>query len=492
MSSEKLPDGMDKVWERVQVKLRALVGDKIYNSWFTGMKLERVTGDSFVVSLPTRFLRNWIRSHYLEKILMLVQMEAPSVRKVDLFVRSCGRPLAPASEADMAAAPSEAAPAPEHNSARPSRPAETSGGMSWRHILRQGNGEGCNATMTFTSFVAGPSNAMALAAAQNAARRDPDSQRTNPLYLHGAVGLGKTHLLNAIANEIRLSSDNVSVLFLSAERFMFSFVAALRSRDILAFKNHLRETDVLLIDDMQFLKGPAVQQEFFHTFNELVDARRQVVIAGDLPPMELGQLDKRMQSRLGGGLVVKIGALDRTHCKAMLNRKIEDIQANRPGFAVPPETVDMIVGRINRNGRQIEGAINRLVAQWELNNKSLNAETASAAVRDLLFARSPESVRISDIYKAVGEEFNISKADLISSRRHRSIARPRQIAMFLAKEMTTRSLPEIGRSFGGKDHTTVLYAIRRIRALQEEDPKLKQIIMDLRNHLESLHNDPDK
>lgn len=474
-------------WERVRTRLRAQVGEKVYSSWFTGMKVERLEAGSLVLSLPTRFLCNWIRSHYLEKILLLWQEEQPEIRQIDVFARQYGRTAAGQAAARNVARAAQGARqlvgagAPVPTPAAESQPVREV--ANWRQILMQGQG-GANSNMTFEGFISSHSNEISCTAARRAVEYVPgQTNHYNPLYIHGGVGVGKTHLLNAIAVEICRRSPDLNVLFLSAERFMFSFVAALRSKDILEFKNALRAVDVLLIDDMQFLQGATVQREFCHTFNDLIDTRRQVVVAGDLPPGDLDKLDSRMRSRLAGGLVTHIDAPDFTQRKSILERKIAELQQTKPDFTLPADTIEFVARRITGSGRDMVGALNRMVAMWDFASGTITPELAARAIRDLLPGQSAEQVSIADIHKAVIDHFKISKAELLSSRRHQSIARPRQIAMFLAKELTTRSLPEIGRRFGGKDHTTVLYAVRRIKTLMKEDTDLTRTVAILRQSL---------
>lgn len=472
-------------WDRVRTKLRAQVGEKVYSSWFTRMKVERFDGGILVLSLPTRFLCNWIRSHYLERILILWQAEQPDVRQIELFVRQYGRP-GNARPANLQTSSAQASQARALQPSEISLPSDQRPGRevaNWRQILMQGQG-GVNPSMTFDGFISSRSNEISFTAAKRAVEYTPGQTNSyNPLYIHGGVGVGKTHLLNAIAVEICRRSPDLNVLFLSAERFMFSFVAALRSKDILEFKNALRAVDVLLIDDMQFLQGATVQREFCHTFNDLIDARRQVVVAGDLPPSDLDKLDSRMRSRLAGGLVTQIETPDFMQRKSILERKILELRKSKPDFILPEDTVEFVARRIAGSGRDMVGALNRMVAMWDFAPGDITPELAARAIRDLLPGQVPEQISIADIHKVVIDHFKISKAELLSTRRHQSIARPRQIAMFLAKELTTRSLPEIGRRFGGKDHTTVLYAVRRIKTLMKDDTDLTRTVSILRQSL---------
>ena len=469
---------LDGKWKRVQARLRASVGEKVYSSWFTRLKVERIEGNTLILSLPTRFLCNWIESHYLDRLNALWREEVEQISHIELFVRQYGHSREQKAKKGAGASPAN------QTSDVDQAASKTIQDGSWRAILKQGNGNGFNRDMTFATYVVGESNELSCIAAKRAVTDGRSGALGfNPLYIHGSVGVGKTHLLNAIAGEIYKQAPDLNVLFLSAERFMFSFVAALKLRDTLAFKSYLREVDVLLIDDMQFLRGPTVQREFCHTFNELVDARRQVVVAGDLPPSELNRLDTRMRSRLTGGLVTHIANPDYAQRKAILEEKIREMRVLKPDFGLPEETVAFIARRIEGSGREMVGALNRLAAMWDLAQGHITPELAARAVRDMVAGQSPEQVRIDDIHRAVIDHFKITRAELLSTRRHRSIARPRQIAMFLAKELTTRSLPEIGRRFGGKDHTTVLYAVRRIKTLMKDDSELVRVVETLKRSL---------
>jgi chromosomal replication initiator protein len=294
----------------------------------------------------------------------------------------------------------------------------------------------------------------------------------NPLFIHSSSGLGKTHLLNAIAWAIRERFTQRSVLYITAERFMYHFMAALKARDTLTFKDHFQTTDVLLIDDFQFLQGKTMQQEFCHTFNSLVDSRRQVIVAADVPPAQLESIDQRMRSRFAGGLVVDIEYPDLDLRRAILAKRLTDMQRRNPAAQVPEDVLEYIANRITGGGRELEGALVRVVARQEVNRGPLSIDQAALALRDL--AQNPElvRVRIDDILQIVGRHYNISRADLLSPRRARSIVRPRQIGMYLAKKLTPRSLPEIGKRFGGRDHSTVLHAVRKIDELMKADERL--------------------
>jgi chromosomal replication initiator protein len=338
--------------------------------------------------------------------------------------------------------------------------------------------------LTFESFVVGRSNTLAHAAARQVAQgRRGDAVMFNPLYIHAGVGLGKTHLLQSLAWAGNTSAER-KVLYLTAERFMYGFVAALRAQNALAFKEALRAIDVLVIDDLQFLQGKATQVEFCHTLNTLIDAGRQVVIAADRPPSELESLDERVRSRLAGGLVVEMGTLGEDLRLEILKSRVAAARHHHPGFDVPPSVLMFIAKTVTHNGRDLEGALNRLLAHSKLTGQPITLEMAEREVRDLIRPQEPKRVKIEEIQRIVARQYNVSRADLLSSRRTANVVRPRQVAMYLAKTLTLRSLPEIGRRFGGRDHTTVLHAVRKIENLVNNDTALAEEIELLKRQLQ--------
>ncbi|HQS11217.1 MAG TPA: chromosomal replication initiator protein DnaA, partial [Xanthobacteraceae bacterium] len=303
----------------------------------------------------------------------------------------------------------------------------------------------------------------------------------NPLYLHAAVGLGKTHLLQAVA--WAGASRGRRVVYLTAERFMYGFVAALKTHAAIAFKDALRSIDTLVIDDLQFLTGKNMQQEFCHTLNALMDAGRQVVVAADRPPSELDALDDRVRSRLAGGLVVELGQLEEDLRLQILKTRSSALAEQHRGFSVPANVLELLARTVGQSGRDLDGALNKLLAFNKLTGEPVTMEMAENAVRDLVRPCDPKRVRVDEILRVVAKHYNVSRADLLSQRRTANVVKPRQIAMYLAKTLTLRSLPEIGRRFGGRDHTTVLHAVRKIdgliatdRALAEEIEALKKLV----------------
>jgi chromosomal replication initiator protein len=465
-------------WQRIKDRLRFELGDDVFSSWFGRMECEGADDGAIRLSVPTRFLRKWIQSHYADKVLAQWQAEDPSVGRLELSVRSATiRPAVPRLKLpDMPALPREARDSTSLNGdARTSVPF-----VSMHDAL---GGSPLDPRLTFDSFVVGRSNTLAHAAAkQIAISRRGDPLMFNPLYIHAAVGLGKTHLLQAIT----WAGNNADrkVLYLTAERFMYGFVSALKSQTTLAFKEALRAIDVLVIDDLQFLQGRSTQHEFCHTINALIDAGRQVVIASDRPPADLESLDDRVRSRLAGGLVVEIGSLGEELRLEILKSRIAAARLHHPGFEVPAPVLGFIAKSVTHNGRDLEGAVNRLLAHSKLTGQPVTLEMAEHEMRDLIRPAEPKRVRIEDIQRVVARQYNVSRADLLSSRRTANVVRPRQVAMYLAKVLTLRSLPEIGRRFGGRDHTTVLHAVRKIEALSGNDTALAEEIEALKRQLQ--------
>ena len=467
-------------WLRVKERLRAEVGEDIYNSWFARMDLERIESDTAYLSVPTRFLKSWIQSHYMDRVLACWRSEQPEVQKVEVSVRTAvirtapPKPKAPeivesgrdVRIARLDIADLRAAYAP----------------VSTGHDAL--GGSPLDLRLTFDTFVVGRSNTLAHAAAkQVAVARRGEPVMFNPLYIHAGVGLGKTHLLQAITWTGNNGAER-KVLYLTAEKFMYGFVSALRTQTALAFKEALRGIDVLVIDDLQFLQGKSTQAEFCHTLNALIDAGRQVVIAADRAPTDLDSLDDRVRSRLAGGLVVEMGALGEELRLEILKTRVAAARHYHPGFDVPAPVLAYIAKSVTHNGRDLEGAVNRLLAHNKLTGQPVTMEMAEREVRDLIRPQEPKRVKIEDIQRIVARQYNVSRADLLSSRRTANVVRPRQVAMYLAKTLTLRSLPEIGRRFGGRDHTTVLHAVRKIEGLVGNDAMLADEIEVLKRQLQ--------
>lgn len=475
-------DSLTEAWERVRRRLRAELGEDVFSSWFGRLEIASFIEGVAYLTVPTRFLKSWLEAHYAERLRVNCMAELPECNGVMLSVRQVARDASAAPRVDVALRGRPAAavsPVP----AEAGKPA----GVPAAQASESETVDACGATldrrMSFQSFVVGKSNQLAFAAAERIAAAPAGQSPYNPLYLHAGVGLGKTHLLQAIAQEARNQGKRVA--YFTADRFMYGFVAALKSQTALAFKEKLRGIDLLIVDDVQFIQGKSIQQEFGHTINALLDAGKQIVVAGDRLAGELEALDERIRSRLGGGLVVEVGELDEALRAKILASRLEALQSAHPAFQVSPDVVAYVSRVVATNGRDLDGAANRLLAHATLSGQLVTLETAEAAIRDLVRTREPRRVKIEDIQKLVATRYNVSRADILSERRTAAVVKPRQIAMYLSKALTPRSLPEIGRRFGGRDHTTVLHAVRKIekaisedRSLHEEVDLLKRMLQE--------------
>jgi chromosomal replication initiator protein len=463
-------------WLKIQARLRAELGDDLFNSWFGRMDVEQMADGHLTVSVPTRFLKSWIESHYVTKLHKIAESELGKLLAVHVRVRQQGNQLAAANRNVPHV------PRPTMSPERPvGGPSALLPLIDKPQVLDEGQ--------TFESFMIGPSNQLAHAAALRVAQAHAGTTLSfNPLYIHAAAGLGKSHLLNAVAHRVKALNNNRRVLMLTAERFMYGFIQAIRSRDTLSFKDQFGAVDVLLIDDFQFLQGKAIQQEFCHAFNALVDQRRQVVIAADVPPAQLDAIDSRMRSRMMGGLVIDIEAPDEELRRKIVKSRHEQMLARDASQAVVPEVLDLIAERTQGGGRELEGALNRIVAYQQFNNTPVTLDLASVVLRDASANGSmdPGRIKIDDILRIVGRHYNVAKADLLSPRRSRTVVVPRQVGMYLAKKLTSRSLPEIGRRFGGRDHSTVLHAVRKIDEQVRSDEKLAKDVALLMRLMEQV------
>jgi len=421
-----------------------------------------------VISAPSRFTREWVVSRYADRIRALWRGEDPSIRSVRIDV-----PDAATAKSDPPAVEGkgqdEAAPAP---AAALPKPVPAAGEDD---IL----GGVLDPRFTFENFVVGRANEFAYAAARRLA--EAETVPFNPLFVHGGVGLGKTHLMHAIAWHIRAREPGRRVVYLSAEKFMYKFIRALRFQDTMSFKDELRSADVLMIDDVQFIGGKgSTQEEFFHTFNALVDQNRQLVISGDRSPSDLDGMEERLRSRLGWGLVADVHPTDYELRLGILHAKLDLMKSSD----VPPKVIEFLARRITSNVRELEGALTRIVAHATLVGRPVTLETTQELLQDVLRAHD-RRISIDEIQKRVAAHFNIRLSDMHSARRARAVARPRQVAMYLAKQLTPRSLPEIGRKFGGRDHTTVMHAVKKVEQLCETDASFAEDVALLRRVLAS-------
>ena len=448
-------------WQRIKERLRVEYGESAFRSWLAPVLCHRPAQQRVELRVPSRFVRDWIANHYADRIRDLWVQESPEVASIDIVVGESN--ASQPDGLDDAAKPT--APAlPPTPSASPARPldGEAGAGDGQRAVMAHDDRAGLDPRFTFDTFVGGKSNELALAAARRVA--DCDDVPFNPLFLYGGVGLGKTHLMHAIAHQIRHRRPDNAILYMSAEKFMYEFVRAIRFKDTMAFKQQFRSVDVLMIDDVQFISGKdSTQEEFFHTFNALVDQNRQVVISADKSPSDLDGMEERLRSRLGWGLVADIHPTSYE-----LRLGILDAKADQLTVEIPRKVMEFLAHRITSNVRELEGALNRLVAHAQLVGRKVTIESAQDLLRDLLRAND-RRVTVDEIQKRVAEHYNIRVAEMYSERRARSVARPRQLAMYLTKRLTEKSLPDIGRKFGGRDHTTVMHAIRKVEELIVSD-----------------------
>ncbi|WP_308311302.1 chromosomal replication initiator protein DnaA [Shinella sp. CPCC 101442] len=469
----------DAIFERVSTRLKAQVGPDVFASWFGRLKIHSVSKSVVRLSVPTTFLKSWINNRYLDLITSLFQQEDAEILKVEILVRTATRGVRPGSLDEAVAEPvpqaqprrSAGGPQPIANAIASITPAAQPRVQHTGPLF----GSPLDQRYTFDAFVEGTSNRVALAAARTIAEAGAGAVRFNPLFVHSSVGLGKTHLLQAIALGALSSARNPRVVYLTAEYFMWRFATAIRDNDALSLKETLRNIDLLIIDDMQFLQGNSIQNEFCHLLNMLLDSAKQVVVAADRAPWELESLDPRVRSRLQGGVAIEMEAPDYEMRLEILKRRLAVAQREDGSLDIPVEILSHVARNITASGRELEGAFNQLLFRRSF-EPNLTIERVDELLGHLVAAGEPRRVRIEDIQRVVAKHYNVSRQELVSNRRTRVIVKPRQIAMYLSKTLTPRSFPEIGRRFGGRDHTTVLHAVRKIEDLISGDTKLSHEI----------------
>jgi chromosomal replication initiator protein len=476
------PIAANELFQRVRARLKAAVGEDVFNSWFARLELEEIVDDLAHLSVPTRFLCSWVQSNYAEKILDAFRAESAVLARLHFTVRVNGQARPRLQHAEPAPEPVEtpaiaSTPAAPRSMREPmaANPAPRGDALS---------GSAIDPKMTFDNFVVGSSNEMALQVAKQVAHAVQNNTVSfNPVYIHSSVGLGKSHLLNAIAWAAGANDPSKNIVYLTADHFMYHFITAVQRQSALGFKEWLRRVDLLLIDDMQFLQGKSAT-EFGHTLGTLLTGAKQVVVAGDAPPRDLEMLDERVRSRLSGGLVVPINAFDLDLRRAIVTRRAEQAVARFSDAHFAPAVLDYVARVVVSHGRDLDGAVNRLLAANQLTKEPITVALAERTLADLVRQRDARRVRIEDILRIVSRHYKVPRNDLLSSRRSRDVVRPRQIAMYLAKALTSRSLPEIGRRFGGRDHTTVLHSVRKVEQMIKDDGELAQEIELLKRMLE--------
>ena len=462
MSTEKDDQLLQTQWYRVSSRLKAEIDEAAFENWVKPISVWSKRGSETRIAVPSRFMRDWVIANYLDRIRELWGAEDSKVQSVEVVVQPKGKVEAAAKRSEL----------PQRGTAVASPPMVVNGLDAHGHISAP-----LDSRFTFSKFVVGKPNEFAYAAARRVA--EASTVPFNPLFLYGGVGLGKTHLMHGIAWEILERGPSRTVVYLSAEKFMYQFVRALREQNTVDFKEQFRSVDVLMIDDLQFIGGrDATQEEFFHTFNALVDQGRQIILSADKSPSDLEGVEERLKSRLNCGLVADIHATTYELRLAILESKAEQMQISAPG-----KVLEFLAHKITSNVRELEGALNRVAAHTQLIGGDISLETTQEVLHDLLRAND-RRVTIEEIQKRVAEHFNIRVSDMHSARRARSVARPRQVAMYLAKQLTSRSLPEIGRKFGGRDHTTVMHAVRKVDELRDHDNSFAEDVELLRRMLE--------
>ena len=447
----------DKIWTKLKISLKKSVGENSYNNWLSPINFSHVEEDMAVLTVPTNFLGNYVSQNFGELITAQISSKNNKISRIRFEVDTSSNSL---------------------GVSQPSAVTHTN--ISKDNEL---TGAQLDKRFTFDAFVVGKPNELAHAAARRVAEGGIVS--FNPLFLYGGVGLGKTHLMHAIAWELQNRRPDLNVLYLSAEQFMYRFVQALRERKMMDFKQLFRSVDVLMVDDVQFIAGKgSTQEEFFHTFNALVDQNKQIIISGDRAPGEIKDLEDRIKSRLQSGLVVDLHPTDYELRLGILQSKVERQKQQYPELSIDNNVLEFLALRISTNVRVLEGALTRLFAFASLIGRHITLEVAQDCLADVLRA-SERKITVEEIQRKVSEHYNIRLSDMIGPKRLRTYARPRQIAMFLSKQLTSRSLPEIGRRFGGRDHTTVMHGVRRIEELRTQDGQIAEDLEMLRRALEA-------
>jgi chromosomal replication initiator protein len=460
------PSPAEAAWSAIRANLRRRCGPRTFDGWLKPIVLSGLDADSGEVrlALPSDFMAQWVETHFAEQLLAAWKAMLPQVRTV--IIEAGAAPARPAS----AEAPAAVVAAPE--------PEEPEAAADALPLAADERGTPLEPRYTFDSFVVGKANEVAY----NASRALAEGGRVgfNPLFLHGGTGLGKTHLMHAIGNEHLRRNIRSRVIYMSAEKFMYEFVGAMRAKDTHSFKARLRSADLLMIDDVQFIAGKdSTQEEFFHTMNEIISAGRRLVITADRSPQDLDGIEARILSRLGGGLVADVNPADFELRLNIIVKKLESM----PQAHVPEDVVLFLARRISANVRELEGALNRVVAYSMLSGRAIDMDFTQETLADLLRA-TQRRITIDEIQRRVSEHYRIKQTEMSSARRAREVARPRQVAMYLAKQLTPRSLPEIGRRFGGRDHTTVIHAVKQIEKLRQTDAELDADVRLLIRQLE--------
>ncbi len=439
-------------WNEILQKLNKSFGSDIYESWIKNIKLKKEYNHYIILSAPTRFVRDWIVSRYADKILDIIKTFKKSIQRIEFLIEETNE------KSDKSLFSKKSQVTSIENS-----------------IL---NYNRFNPNNRFDNFVVGESNELAYTATRKVCVH---SAHYNPLFIYSSVGMGKTHLLNAIGLEVGSSKK---VMFISAERFMYHFIKSIKTNEMVKFKDFFRRANVFIIDDIQFVNGKeAMQEEFFHTFNALMEKGAQIIISSDRPPSELDRIQDRIRSRMSGGLVIDIQPPDLNLRIKILKKKFEEIKTNfSENYEISDEVFEFLANEVTSNIREMIGALNRILVFTKVNTKSPSIHECKRILKDFINSNI-KPVNVELIQNLVASHFNLNIHELLSPRRSRSLARPRQIAMYLSKQYTTNSLPDIGRKFSNRDHTTVIHAVRKIDELIKKDNEIKQNVIELKKKL---------
>ncbi|MFS4439452.1 chromosomal replication initiator protein DnaA [Paracoccaceae bacterium GXU_MW_L88] len=463
---------VEHIWADALVSIRSSLGDDAWRNWIAPLEIVSIEGTVVHLAAPSSFIGNWVARNYGDEICRQISAVGRPVSRV-MMCESKG-----ATEVEADAPKATNTPQPKGNGAAVLDLSAARAKRAAEH-----DGAPLDSRFTFENFVVGKPNELAHAAAKRVSEGGPVS--FNPLFLYGGTGLGKTHLMHAIAWEIQERQPGARVLFLSAEQFMYRFVQALRTKTQMDFKQLHRSVDLLMIDDVQFIAGKeSTQEEFFHTFNALVDHGKQLVISGDRPPVEMDGMEDRIKSRLQWGLVADIHPTDYELRLGILQTKADGQRERMPNLKIAPGVLEYLAHRISSNVRVLEGSLTRLTALADLTGREVTMDMVQDTLSDTLRA-SERKVTPEEIIRKVCEHFNVKRSDMLSAKRARAIARPRQVAMYLSKNLTPRSLPDIGRAFGGRDHTTVIHAVKKVDELMKTDSELAEDVEMLRRLLEA-------
>jgi len=439
-------------WNEVLEKLKKTFGDDIYESWLKNVNLKKEFNHYIILSAPTRFIRDWIVSRYADKILDIIKIFKKSIQRIEFFI----------------------------NETQEKSDKSVFSGKNQVTLIENSllNYYRFNPNNRFDNFIVGESNELAFTAAKKICIQ---SAHYNPLFIYSSVGMGKTHLLNAIGLEV---GNSKKVMFVSSERFMYHFIKSIKNNEMVKFKDFFRKANIFIIDDIQFANGKeAMQEEFFHTFNALIEKGSQIVISSDRPPSDLDRVQEKIKSRMSGGLVIDIQPPDLNLRIKILKSKFEEIKINfKENYNLNDEVFEFLAAEVTTNIREMVGALNRVLAFSKINTKSPNIYECKRILKDFINSNF-KSINVEFIQNIVASHFNLNIHELLSPRRPRSLARPRQIAMYLAKQYTTNSLPDIGRKFANRDHTTVIHAVKKIDELIKKDNEIRQNVIEIKKKL---------